>query len=341
MSLIFRYRLVSHCRFKRQISDKTRCAGSEAPTKPQYIEQYAKNSPVFGVEIKYRAVSIYSFSKDISPAGLLKIYDKINQDITGKVAIKLHTGEPKGPNLLPLPMIKALQGHIPNSNLVETNVYYSSPRETTAGHRKTIRTNGFDFCKVDIMDEFGTTMLPVKGGRHFKEMSMGKGILDYDSMVVYTHFKGHTMGGYGGSLKNIGIGCADGKIGKAMIHSKNGQQWGRTQDEFQECMTESAKAVIDHFGKRITFVNVMKNMSVDCDCAGASAAAPVAKDVGILGSTDLLAIDQATIDLVYKLPEAERKDLRERIESRHGLRQLTYMEELKMGNKNYKLVSLD
>lgn len=286
-------------------------------------------------------VSIVYFSKDISPAGLLKIYDKINQDITGKVAIKLHTGEPKGPNLLPLPMIKALQGHIPNSNLVETNVYYSSPRETTAGHRKTIRTNGFDFCKVDIMDEFGTTMLPVKGGRHFKEMSMGKGILDYDSMVVYTHFKGHTMGGYGGSLKNIGIGCADGKIGKAMIHSKNGQQWGRTQDEFQECMTESAKAVIDHFGKRITFVNVMKNMSVDCDCAGASAAAPVAKDVGILGSTDLLAIDQATIDLVYKLPEAERKDLRERIESRHGLRQLTYMEELKMGNKNYKLVSLD
>ncbi len=286
-------------------------------------------------------VSIVYFTKDISPAGLLKVYDKVNAGITGKVAIKLHTGEPKGPNLLPLPMIKALQAHIPNSNLAETNVYYSSPRQTTAGHREPIKTNGLDFCKVDIMDEFGAVMLPVRGGRHFKEMSMGKGIMDYDSMVVYTHFKGHTMGGFGGSMKNIAIGCADGKVGKAMIHAKEGQQWGQTQDAFMERMAESAKATVDHFGKHITFINVMKNMSVDCDCAGSSAAAPTAKDVGILGSTDLLAIDQATIDLVYKLPEAQQKDLRERIESRHGLRQLSYMEELGMGNRKYKLVSLD
>ena len=126
-----------------------------------------------------------------------------------------------------------------------------------------------------------------------------------------------------------------------MIHAKEGQQWGQTQDAFMERMAESAKATVDHFGKHITFINVMKNMSVDCDCAGSSAAAPTAKDVGILGSTDLLAIDQATIDLVYKLPEAQQKDLRERIESRHGLRQLSYMEELGMGNRKYKLVSLD
>ena len=286
-------------------------------------------------------VPVVYFTKDISPAGLLKIYDKISADITGKVAVKLHTGEPNGPNLLPLPMAKALVAHIPNSNIVETNVYYASPRQTTEGHRETLKTNGFDFCKVDIMDEFGAVMLPVKGGRHFKEMSMGGSITGYDSMVVYTHFKGHTMGGYGGSLKNIGIGCADGKIGKAMIHSKNGQQWGRTQDEFMEAMTESAKAVVDHFGKRITFINVMKNMSVDCDCAGAGAAAPALADIGILGSTSLLAVDQAAIDMIYKLPENKDGGLRERIESRHGLRQLSYMKELGMGTGEYRLVSLD
>lgn len=285
--------------------------------------------------------AVVYFTRDISPAGLIRVYDAISADITGKVAIKLHTGEPNGPNLLPLELIKALQPYIPKSNLVETNVYYSSPRQTTEGHRKTIRTNGLDFCKVDIMDEHGAVMLPVKGGRHFTEMSMGRSITEYDSMVVYTHFKGHTMGGFGGSLKNIGIGCADGKVGKAMIHSKDGRQWGRTQDEFQECMTESAKAVLDHFGRHIVFINVMKNMSVDCDCAGNTAAAPTAEDIGILGSTDLLAVDQAAIDLIYQLPEAERRDLRERIESRHGLRQLSYMEELGMGNRKYRLVSLD
>ena len=292
----------------------------------------------FGAEAD---VPVVYFTKDISPAGLLKIYDKISTDITGKVAVKLHTGEPNGPNLLPLPMAKALVAHIPNSNIVETNVYYSSPRQTTEGHRETLKTNGFDFCKVDIMDEFGTIMLPVKGGKHFTEMSMGESITDYDSMVVYTHFKGHSMGGYGGSLKNIGIGCADGKVGKRMIHAKDGSQWGRTQDEFMEAMTESAKAVVDHFGKRITFINVMKNMSVDCDCAGASAAAPALADIGILGSTSLLAVDQATIDMIYALPENKDGGLRERIESRHGLRQLSYMKELGMGTGEYKLVSLD
>ena len=292
----------------------------------------------FGAEAD---VPVVYFTKDISPAGLLKIYDRISADITGKVAIKLHTGEPNGPNLLPLELIKALQPHIPNSNLVETNVYYASPRQTTEGHRETIKTNGFDFCKVDIMDEFGAVMLPVKGGKHFKEMSMGKSITDYDSMVVYTHFKGHAMGGYGGSLKNIGIGCADGKIGKKMIHAENGQQWGAAQDLLQERMAESAKAVVDHFGNKITFINVMKNMSVDCDCAGSTAAAPALADIGILGSTSLLAIDQATIDMIYQLPENKDGGLRERIESRHGLRQLSYMKELGMGTGEYKLVSLD
>jgi hypothetical protein len=158
------------------------------------------------------------FTKDIRVNELLKIYSQINQGMTGKIGIKLHTGEPHGPNILPREMVKALQQHIPNSNLVETNTLYIGKRYTTADHRETISINGWDFCPVDIMDEDGAVMIPVKGGKHFKEMSVGKHMLDYDSMVVLTHFKGHASGGFGGSLKNIAIGCADGPIGKKMIH---------------------------------------------------------------------------------------------------------------------------
>ena len=158
------------------------------------------------------------FTKDISVNGLLRIYSQINQGMTGKIGIKLHTGEPHGPNILPREMVKGLQQHVPNSNLVDTNTLYIGKRYTTADHRETIRINDWDFCPVDIMDEDGAVMIPVKGGKHFKGMSVGKHMLDYDSMVVLTHFKGHASGGFGGSLKNIAIGCADGPIGKKMIH---------------------------------------------------------------------------------------------------------------------------
>lgn len=283
------------------------------------------------------------FTNDISAAGLLKIYSKINLDITGKVAIKVHTGEPNGPNILPRDMVKALQKLIPNSNLVETNTLYKGKRFTTADHRETIRINGWDFCPVDIMDEDGAVMIPVKGGKRFKEMSVGKHMLNYDSMVVLTHFKGHAMGGFGGSMKNIAIGCVDGPIGKKMVHAapdnENYELWLKGEP-FQENMVESAKAVMDHFGKKIVYINVLRNMSVDCDCAGTKAAPVKAHDLGILASTDLLAVEQASIDMVYKLPEAELHDLKERIESRKGLRQLSYMKELKMGNDQYRLVSL-
>lgn len=281
------------------------------------------------------------FTRDISPEGLVKIYDKINQDITGKVAIKLHTGEPHGPNILPRPMVKALWEHIPNATLVETNVLYASPRQTTEGHRETLKTNGWTFTTVDIMDEDGAVMIPVKGGKHFTEMSVGKHLLNYDSLLVLTHFKGHAMGGYGGSLKNIAIGCADGKIGKAMIHSTPGNTWGYTGARFQENMVESAKATVDHFAPHIAYINVLRNMSVDCDCAGTSAAEPKARDIGILASTDLAAIDRASIDMVYALPEEELHDLKERIETREGLRQLSYMQELGMGDGAYEIVDLD
>ena len=288
--------------------------------------------------------AIVYFTKDISPAGLLKIYSKVSGGITGKVAIKIHTGEPHGPNILPIDMVKTLQQSVPNSNLVETNTLYGGGRQNTADHRDTLKVNGWTFCKVDIMDEFGTVSLPVRGGRHLKEVSMGKDILNYDSMIVLTHFKGHAMGGFGGSIKNIAIGCADGKIGKAQVHgAKPGDGYDKwlSKDPFMENLAESAKATVDHFGRHITFINVLRRMSVDCDCAGTTAAEPVIPDIGILASTNIVAVDQASIDLVFKMPAKQKHDLWERITSRHGLRQLSYARELGMGGRKYKLVSID
>jgi len=283
------------------------------------------------------------FTRDLSGDGLLRVFSKINARIGGRVAIKLHTGEPHGPNIVPREMVMALQRHIPNSCLVETNTFYKGQRNTTAEHRETLKINGWDFCPVDIMDEDGAVMIPVEGGKHFKEMSVGKHMLNYDSMVVLTHFKGHPMGGFGGSLKNIAIGCADGAIGKKMVHAapddEDISKW-LTGEPFMENMVESAKATINHFGNRIAYINVLRNMSVDCDCLGVGAAPTKAHNLGILGSTDILAVDQASIDMVYKLPEAELHDLKERIESRQGLRQLSYMEEMKMGKRDYELVTV-
>jgi len=195
------------------------------------------------------------------------------------------------------------------------------------------------------MDADGTVLLPVRGGRHFKEVSMGKNIVNYDSMLVLTHFKGHAMGGFGGSMKNLAIGCADGRIGKAQVHgvSDPNMSWDKwpAKELLMENMAESAKATIDHFGKHIVYINVMRRMSVDCDCAGVGAAEPTIPDIGIVASTDLLAVDQASIDLVYARPQTENHDLVERIESRHGLRQLSYMRELQMGNDKYELITID
>ena len=290
------------------------------------------------------AESVVYFTRDLSAQGLEKIFRRISQPLTGKIAIKLHTGEPHGPNIIPRPWVENLvRGDLSGATIVETNAYYEGGRYTTEQHRETIQTNGWTFCPVDIMDEHGTAMLPVKGGKWFTEMSVGKDLLDYDSLFVLTHFKGHAMGGFGGSVKNIGIGCADGRIGKAMIHTVPGssEQWSIAQEEFMERMTESAKSVVDHFGEHITFVNVLRNMSVSCDCEGTAAAPVVTPNIGILASLDILAIDQASVDLVYALKPEERHDLVERIESRHGLRQLSYMKEMGMGNDRYQLIDID
>ncbi len=288
--------------------------------------------------------SIVYFTRDLSADGLRKIYARINQHITGKIAVKLHTGEPHGPNIIPRPWVKELiTNDIPGARIIETNSYYEGDRYTTEQHRKTLNINGWDFVNVDIIDELGTTLLPVKGGHHFSNMSMGINLLNYDSLLVLTHFKGHVQGGFGGSNKNIGIGCADGRIGKAWIHTTPGQpdQWDIANEEFMEKICESSKATVDHFGKNIAYINVMRNMSVSCDCEGVAAEPVVTPNVGILASLDILAIDSASVDLVYALPEHFHHDLVERIESRHGHRQLTYMKELGMGNDRYVLIDTD
>lgn len=261
--------------------------------------------------------SIVFFTRDLSSEGLEKIYKKVKENISGKIAIKVHTA-----NIIPRPWVENLiKKELSTATIVETNVYYKGDRYTTEGHREALKINGWTFAPVDIMDEFGTIDLPVKGGKWFDHMTMGKSIIDYDSMVVLTHFKGHFSGGFGGSNKNIGIGNADGRIGKGMIHTSQGQskQFDIKKEELLERITESSKATIDHFGNKITFINVMRNMSIDCDCAGIKASPVVTPNVGILASRDILALDQASVDLVFAMGEEHNKDLVERMTSRHGL----------------------
>lgn len=295
------------------------------------------------------------FTQDLSPAGVQKIYEKINHGITGRVGIKLHTGEPHGPNLLPIEYIKSLQKSIAHSSIIECNVLYNSPRRETKTHRETIKINGFDFCPVDILDEDGDVMLltgakefldkhidnfggkfPFEPGVHLQEIAIGKNVRKYDSLFVYTHFKGHAMGGFGGSLKNIGIGMASGQVGKRMIH---GDGWPLGKG-FLERMVESGKAITEHFKGHITYMNVLQNISVDCDCAGSKAAKPTCNDIGIIGSTDILAADQACVDLLYQMPVDQRRDIIERMESRFGLHQLEYMATLGMGSREYNLIEI-
>ncbi|MDO4889918.1 MAG: DUF362 domain-containing protein [Coriobacteriaceae bacterium] len=288
--------------------------------------------------------SVVYFTRDLSAAGLRKAFAAVAGNITGKVGVKLHTGEMNGPNIIPRPWVKELiDNDLPGATIVETNTYYEGDRYTTEQHRATIANNGWTFCPVDIMDEFGVAEFPVKDGKWFDVMHVGAHLADYDSLVALTHFKGHMMGGFGGSNKNLGIGCADGRIGKKEIHTAVGSSnmWSIAEEELMERMTESTKATVDHFGEHIVFVNVMRNMSVSCDCEGVAAEPVVTPNVGIVASLDILAADQASVDLVYAMGESDHAALVERIETRHGLRQLSYMKELGMGNDRYTLVDLD
>ncbi|MBR3195473.1 MAG: DUF362 domain-containing protein [Clostridia bacterium] len=288
--------------------------------------------------------SVVYFTRDLSPEGICKVYEKVCANIKGKVAVKLHTGEQHGPNIIPPAWVKAfLDKELPDATIVETNTFYAGDRYTTDLHRLTLSVNGWDFAPVDIMDEEGTTMLPVKDGKWFTQMSVGSHMPQYDSLVALTHFKGHTMGGFGGSNKNLGIGCADGRIGKKMIHQPEGSDnmWGIVEEELMERISESAKATVDYFGKNIIFINVMRNISVSCDCEGVAAEPVVTPNIGILASLDILAADQASVDMLFAMKDEDRKAMYERITTRHGLRQLSYMKELGMGNDRYVLIDLD
>ena len=299
---------------------------------------------VTGTNYTGTAAKVY-FTEKIDAESLIKIYQCVNSEIFGKVAVKLHTGEKNGPNILPRDMVQKFMAQIPDSAIVECNTLYHGDRYTTEDHRETLKVNGWTFSDVDIMDADEKTVdLPVRGGKHHKFITMGANIVNYDSMIVLTHFKGHAMGGFGGSMKNIGIGNASGHRGKNQVHlvdeknpPENYLDWPM-KERFMESMAESAKATCDYFGKKIVFINVMRRMSVDCDCAGTSAAEPTMKDIGICASTDILAIDQACCDLVYSASDSH--DLKERIESRAGLHQLTAMKDLKMGNPQYELITV-
>ncbi|MBR3747945.1 MAG: DUF362 domain-containing protein [Selenomonadaceae bacterium] len=281
------------------------------------------------------------FSKKIDAEHLIKLYERINSDITGKVAIKVHTGEPNGPNILSPAMVQKFQATIPDSAIVETNTLYEGARSTTKKHRKTLKINGWTFCYVDILDEEGDVPFPVSKGFHLSEVAVGSHLTRYDSLVVLTHFKGHSMGGYGGALKNIAMGCASAQLGKKQVHGlEDTGDWvyGAT---FMEYLADCGKAICDHFGNQIVFINVLQRLSVDCDCAGTGAAAPEMPDLGILASKDILAVEQASVDMIYNFPDDRKKSLIERIEKHSGLRQLTAMAEHKMGTTNYELITVE
>lgn len=310
-------------------------------TNPQAPVIGSKN--VTGVDVPGSRAKVF-FTPVIDAEHLFKLYRRVNEGIYGRTAIKLHTGEKHGPNILPRDLVRDFQSRIPNSNIVETNTLYEGDRYTTEGHRETLKVNGWDFCPVDILDEEGGVDLPVRNGFHLDHVTMGGHIVNYDSLIVLTHFKGHAMGGFGGSMKNIAIGLASGRVGKRQVHGvvdKIPESWTDwpMKEPFMELMVDSAKATLDYFGKHVTFINVLRRMSVDCDCAGVTAAEPTIPDIGILASTDLLAIDQASVDLVFN--HESNKDLVERMTSRHGLRQLSGMAEKKMGNPQYELITIE
>ncbi len=286
---------------------------------------------------------VYMFTK-ISAENLVKIYEALGREATGKVAVKLSTGEPGGHNFLQPALIKDLVKKV-NGTIVECNTAYGGGRADTENHLKAAKEHGFTaIAPVDIMDADGEVALPVKGGKHLKEDFVGSHYLNYDFTIILSHFKGHAMGGFGGAIKNMSIGIAS-SGGKAWIHSAGktkGDPWGNLppQDDFLESMAEAAKAVADHCGDKILYISVANNLSVDCDC-DASPEDPQMGDIGILASLDPIALDKACTDLVRASEDHGKIHLIERIYSRHGLHKLDYVEKLGIGSQKYELVKLD
>ena len=283
-------------------------------------------------------------TRTITPEALVRIYEALGREATGRVAVKLSTGEPGGHHFLQPALVAPLVRKV-GGTIVECNTAYGGGRARTADHLKAAADHGFTaIAAVDIMDAEGEVSLPVKGGRHLRENFVGSHYPAYDFTVVLSHFKGHAMGGFGGAIKNISIGIAS-SAGKAWIHSagktKNAaEMWSALppQDDFLESMAEAAKAVADHCGERILYINVMNNLSVDCD---AHPAAPEMGDIGILASTDPVALDKACVDLVYASDDPGKVHLIERIESRHGTHTLDHAAAIGLGDPDYELIDID
>ena len=284
---------------------------------------------------------VYMF-QEISSDNLLKIYEALGREAKGRVAVKLSTGEPGGHNFLDPNLIKVLVQKI-NGTIVECNTAYGGKRGTTAEHLKAAEDHGFTaIAPVVIMDAEGEVELPLKGGKHLMRDIVGKSFLNYDFTVVLSHFKGHSMGGFGGAIKNISIGIASAN-GKRYIHSAGTSttSWGSPeQDDFLESMAEAAKAVVDHCGENILYISVANNLSVDCDC-DSSPEDPKMGDIGILASLDPVALDKACTDLVRSSEDHGKIHLIERIDSRHGMHTLDYAEQLGIGSQKYELIRLD
>jgi len=281
------------------------------------------------------------FSKNITPEMVLELYKMVGKELNGNVAVKLHSGEKGNQNFLKPDFWKPMIQHV-SGTVVECNTAYDGERNTTEKHRKLISAHGWDrYFKVDLLDAEGPDLkLDIPNGKVIKENYVGKNIVNYDSMLVLSHFKGHPMGGYGGALKQLSIGVAS-SYGKAYIHGAGVPEniWTADHDSFLESMADAAGSVVDYFKGNIVYVNVMKNMSVDCDCC-AVAEDPCIADIGILVSTDPIAIDQACIDLVYACSDPGKPHLLERIESRNGVHTIEAAAKLGYGYREYELVEV-
>ena len=287
--------------------------------------------------------------KDITPENLVRVYAALGRPATGRVAVKISTGEPGGHNFLQPSLIEALVKRV-NGTIVECNTAYGGRRSSTADHLKAAEEHGFAaIAKVDIMDADGEFNIPVRDTTHIKYDIVGSHLKNYDFMINLAHFKGHAMAGYGGAIKNQSIGVASAN-GKAYIHTAGkvkevGTLWSNLprQEAFLESMAAAAQGVADYFGDKILYINVMNNLSVDCDCDAHPADAKM-QDIGILASTDPVALDQACLDLVYAVKPVEGNDNRplvERIESRNGKHTVDYAARIGLGSQRYELIRLD
>lgn len=280
------------------------------------------------------------FTKEITPEAVIRMYEALNVTLPGKVAVKVHSGEVGNQNFIRPAFMKPMIDSV-NGTIVECNTAYEGERNTSRKHWETMKLHGWtDISQVDILDEDGDLELKVNGGKRIDKNFVGSHMENYDSLLVLSHFKGHPMGGFGGALKNISIGTAS-SYGKAYIHGAGNPDamWTTEQDAFLESMADASKTVMEYFSDRIAFINIMCNMSVDCDCC-AVAEDPKIGDIGILASLDPVALDQACLDLVYRSDDPGKKDLIERIESRHGIHTVETAEEIGVGSREYQLVEI-